>query len=87
MQSPTHPKDDRREIPPCNGLTGEVNFCFPALFSDYAEWSGVEWDSAHRNAVTRENQVYRKSLEVLARAPRTPVRPVLHRTESNVAVQ
>jgi len=21
--------------------TGEVNFCFPALFSDYAEWSGV----------------------------------------------
>ncbi|KYQ58733.1 hypothetical protein ALC60_02381 [Trachymyrmex zeteki] len=21
---------------------GEVNFCFPALFSDYAEWSEVE---------------------------------------------
>lgn len=36
--------------------------------------SGMEWDSAHRNVVTRENQVYRKSLEVLAGAPRAPVR-------------
>lgn len=36
------PKDHRHDIPAEELTAGEVNFCFPALFSDYAEWSGVE---------------------------------------------
>lgn len=41
IQSPAtegpSPRDSVEEL-----TAGEVNFCFPALFSDYAEWSGVE---------------------------------------------
>lgn len=74
------PKDYRHEIPPRSWLLAK--WIFVSLLFLAITPSGVEWNSVHRNAVTRENRVYRKSLD-LACAPCAPARPALQGTRSN----
>lgn len=75
--NPRRPKDHRHEIPPRSWLPAK--WIFVSLLFLAITPSGVEWNSAHRNAVTRENRVYRKSLD-LACAPCAPARPALQGT-------
>jgi len=73
-------KDHRREILPRNGPP-VPKWIFAFLVFLAIAPSRVEWNSAHRNAVTRENRVYRKSLD-LPCAPCTPAGFALQGTKT-----
>lgn len=62
MQSPAHEGPSPRDS--AEKRTAPAKWIFALLVFLAIALSRVKWNSAHRNAVTRENRVYRKSLDL-----------------------